>query len=152
MTSFSLTRYVFVVTSTKMLLLKHYLVPKTVPTSSPKQPVIHFHIKGVAVTFLLFKMHVDGLFLLTRFNDACNSADDTTFHAYNSDIKTMVNEFEYNYLVSKKLLMNTVSLLFSNNQYVVDIEDSDKAFNDAVIRAFYCCIYVLAEFTIFCRT
>lgn len=42
----------------------------------------------------------------------------------------MVNELEYNYLVAKELLMNAVFSLFSSNQYVVDIEDSDKAFNE----------------------
>ena len=43
----------------------------------------------------------------------------------------VAKELEYNYLVAKELLMNTVFSLFSSNQYnVVDIEDSDKAFNE----------------------
>lgn len=110
---------------------------KTVPTPSLEQSIIHFQINGTRVTFFLtcytssflFKFHVNGLFLLIRFNDTEDYAHCITFPVYNSNIKTTVNALEYISLVAKELLMNTVFLLFSNQCNVVDIEDPGEAFH-----------------------
>ena len=45
---------------------------------------------------LLFNIYINNLFCTTELTDACNFADDTTFHACGSSLEDLVYRLEHN--------------------------------------------------------
>ena len=74
---------------------------------------------------LLFNIYINDLFYLTEMTDVCNYADDTTFHACDLDLKSLITRlehdavlaiewFESNYI---KLNQDKCHFLFSGHKY-----------------------------------
>ena len=49
---------------------------------------------------LLFNIYINDLFYLTEMTDVCNFADDTTFFAYDSDLKHLMERLEHDTKIS----------------------------------------------------
>ena len=45
---------------------------------------------------LLFNIYINDLFYQTKMTDMCSYADDTTFYAYDLDLKSLVTRIEHN--------------------------------------------------------
>ena len=56
--------------------------------------------QGSVLGSLLFKCYLNDLFYLTEFTNLCNYADDTTFHACNSDLKDLITGLEHDSLLA----------------------------------------------------
>ena len=50
--------------------------------------------QGSAVGQLLFNFYINDLFYLTEMTDVCNYADDTTFHACDLDLKSLITRLQ----------------------------------------------------------
>ena len=50
--------------------------------------------KGSVLGPLSFNIYIDDLFYLTEMTDVCNYADDTTFHACDLDLKSLITRLE----------------------------------------------------------
>ena len=49
---------------------------------------------------LLFNIYLRDLFYLVESTEVCNFADDTTFFAYDKDLKTLISRLEHDSLVA----------------------------------------------------
>ena len=49
---------------------------------------------------LLFSIYLNDLFYLTECTNVCNYADDTTFHAYDSDFRDLITRLEHDSLLA----------------------------------------------------
>ena len=81
--------------------------------------------QGSVMVPLLFNIYINDLFYLTEMTDVCNYADDTTFHACDLDLKSLITRlehdaalaiewFESNYM---KLNQDKCHFLFSGYKY-----------------------------------
>ena len=81
--------------------------------------------QGSALVPLLFNIYINDLFYLKEMTDVCNYADDTTFHACDLDLKSLITRlehdaalaiewFESNYM---KLNQDKCHFLFSGHKY-----------------------------------
>ena len=52
---------------------------------------------------LLFSIYLNDLLYLTGYTNVCKYADDTTFHACDSDLKDLITRLEYDYLLAIEL-------------------------------------------------
>ena len=56
--------------------------------------------KGSLLGPLLFNIHLNDVFYLTECTDVCSYADDTTFHACDSDLKDLITRLELDSLLA----------------------------------------------------
>ena len=51
--------------------------------------------QGSVLGPLSFNIYINNLFYLTDMTDVCNYADDTTFHANELDLKSLITRLEH---------------------------------------------------------
>ena len=52
-------------------------------------------LQGFVLGPLLFNIYINDLFYLTELTDVCNYADDTTFHACDSNLDDLIRRLEH---------------------------------------------------------
>ena len=55
-----------------------------------------------ALAPLLFNIHINDLFYLTKLTDVCNYADDTTFYACDSSLEDLIRRLEHDSVLAIK--------------------------------------------------
>ena len=123
-----LSAYGFETASMKLIrsyLTNHFQRPK-VNTSFSSRSKLFFGVpQGSVLERLLFNIYINDLFYLTEMTDVCNYADDTTFHACDFDLKSLITRlehdgaldikwFESNYMLSNQ---DKYRFLFSGHKY-----------------------------------
>ena len=84
---------------------------------------------------LLFNIYINGLLYLTEMTDMCNYADNTTFHACDLDLKSLITRLEHDAALAKewfesnymKLNRDKCHFLFSRHKYetlFVNVEET----------------------------
>ena len=58
--------------------------------------------QGSVLGPLLFNIYINGLFYITASTNVCNYADDTTFHACDSDLGNLINRLEHDSMLAIK--------------------------------------------------
>ena len=56
--------------------------------------------QGPALGTLLFSIYINDLFYLTQLTDVCNYADDTTFHACDSNLDDLIRRLEHDSILA----------------------------------------------------
>ena len=51
--------------------------------------------QGFVLGPLLFNIYLNDLFLLLDYREVCNFADDTTFFAYDKDLRSLINRLKH---------------------------------------------------------
>ena len=126
-----LDAYSFDAASLKLIRIRSYLTNRfqrtKVNTSFSSWLKLFLGVpQGSALGPLLFNIYINDLFYLTEMTDVCNYADDTTFHACDLDLKSLITRlehdaalaiewwFESNYM---KLNQDKCHFLFSGHKY-----------------------------------
>ena len=71
-------------------------------------------------TLLLFNIYIKHLFYLSELTDVCNYADDTTFHASDSDLGDLIRRLEHNSALAIELFeSSSMKFLLSGHKHEV---------------------------------
>ena len=123
-----LSAYGFETASMKLIrsyLTNHFQRPKVNTSFSSRSKLFFGVSQGSVLERLLFNIYINDLFYLTEMTDVCNYADDTTFHACDFDLKSLIARLEHDatldikWFESNYMLLNQdkYRFLFSGHKY-----------------------------------
>ena len=70
--------------------------------------------KGLYLDSLLFNIYLNDLFYVTNLTDVCNYADDTTFHACDMNLNTVITRLEHDSHIAIEWFENNYMKLNEN--------------------------------------